>query len=197
MDRLLCEHYAVRLKSAESGECLASQTTFSSMTEASSSAEEKSGPPAKKAWRKRRDLAMVPGSVSVLIVCGSVRRSVGVMKHVRTLRASHRFRKQGSKWVWLRCAQLFGKHRKVAEQRRELADKLWHVGVGGPARLHTLCETGALSMDKCHRLVIDLHRNAKQQSLLDDPHLAMAFYRFFHAFCLPRVLSGKLVVHLL
>ncbi|KAF0708366.1 hypothetical protein AaE_013242 [Aphanomyces astaci] len=88
----------------------------------------------------------------LLIVCSSALRAVEVGKAIAVFHCH--------------VAKLFGKHLKLTEQ----VDMLKHfhpIAIGTPGRIKTLLEMKALSLAHTTHVVVDMHRDSKQMSILE------------------------------
>merc|ERR1712232_153977 len=79
----------------------------------------------------------------------------------------------------LRICELFGKHRKIEYQQRELRKKSWHCGVGGINRINKLMQTKHLNLNQCELIIIDLQKNVKNQSILEMPQMTKELCEWF------------------
>jgi len=153
-------------------------------------------------------------SMQVIVISPSVRKAVDTIKALKDIRVRHSFvhKKQTLKMTeeqWLqhqaaqqdeltviplRICELFGKHRKIDYQQRELRNKSWHIGVGGINRIRKLTETKHLNLAQCDLIIIDLQQNVKHQSILQMPPMAKDLCEWFKAYAFKRILAGKLKV---
>ncbi|KOS22408.1 Protein cms1 [Escovopsis weberi] len=117
------------------------------------------------------ELTRVPkktGAPHTIIVTGAGLRAANITRAVR---------KFGSKDNVV--AKLFAKHMKVEEQVALLKNKKTGIGVGTPARLAELIDSGALSLDKLSRLVVDAsHIDQKKRGVMDMKDTMMPLARF-------------------
>ncbi|CAK4460548.1 unnamed protein product [Aphanomyces euteiches] len=88
----------------------------------------------------------------LIIVCASALRAVEVGKALASFKCH--------------VAKLFGKHIKVSEQVQNL--KRFHpIAIGTPGRIKTLLEMKALSLECTTHVVLDMHRDSKEMSILE------------------------------
>merc|ERR1712154_529368 len=100
-------------------------------------------------------------SMQVIIISPSVRKAVDTIKSISRINVKHSFihKKQIQKMsqeeydkyqeekddqisvIPLRICELFGKHRKIEYQQKELLNKSFHCGVGGINRINKLCKS--------------------------------------------------------
>ena len=154
-------------------------------------------------------------SMQVVIICPSVRKSVDTIKALQSIRVNHSFihKKQTLKMTeeqWakhkeameelcvipLRVCELFGKHRKIEYQQKELKNKSWHVGVGGVNRISKLMQSKHLNLKQCELIMIDLQRNAKDMSILDMPQMRKEFCEWFKLYAFERIQAGEMKIAL-
>eukprot|EP00937_MAST-01D_sp_MAST-1D-sp2_P000013 g13.t1 len=95
------------------------------------------------------------GTVRVLVVCASASRAAAMTAAA------------GLGVFKCRVAKLFAKHIKLKAQQALLARGGFSLGVGTPNRLLRLADAGALSLRGTALLVLDMHKNEKEQSLFD------------------------------
>ncbi|TGZ80197.1 hypothetical protein EX30DRAFT_320519 [Ascodesmis nigricans] len=99
-----------------------------------------------------------PGSPHTLILTSSAIRATHVIRALRPL--------QTSKDIII--GKLFAKHIKLSESIDLCNKTRISIGVGTPSRMLELMKEGALKLDGCVRLVMDLSAvNEKKQGLLD------------------------------
>ena len=102
------------------------------------------------------------GAPALVVVTYSAARAAALLKALAPFR--------------IRVAKLFGKHLEPSEQRRDLASGLPVLAaVGTPARMSLLLSDmgdggqPALRLDSAALVVLDVHPDAKQYTLLDNP----------------------------
>lgn len=97
------------------------------------------------------------GSPRVLCVCDSALRAVDVARAFAPAKCG--------------VSKLFGKHFKEAEQADYLRTSTAMVAVGTPHRLHRLCASGGLKLDRLALFLIDLKPNVKGETLFDQKQI--------------------------
>ncbi|PHH74183.1 hypothetical protein CDD82_5052 [Ophiocordyceps australis] len=139
-------------------------------------------------WHKKRSLdnlpefleAFSPGLESLrkppqnnasphtLIIAGAGLRAANIARAMRKFSAKDNM-----------VAKLFAKHIKMEEQVAFLQRHKTGIGVGTPARLGELIDSGALSLENLQRLVVDAsHIDQKKRGILDMKDTAMPLARF-------------------
>lgn len=110
-----------------------------------------------------------PGTPHTLILTSSAIRATHVIRALRTL--------QTSKDIVI--AKLFAKHIKLSDSIALCNSTRINIGVGTPARMLELMREGALKLDGCVRLVLDMSAvNEKKQGLLDVRETQKAVVEF-------------------
>jgi hypothetical protein len=125
-----------------------------------------------------------PKSPTVLVVSSGAKRAVGLIK-----------RDTGplAKLVkGARVAKLFAKHMSMSEQADMLAKGRCAVAVGTPNRLLKLVESGDLSLEHTRVVVIDLHMDSKEFTVMSLPGVAADLMRFVKHGCLQHAKAGTL-----
>jgi hypothetical protein len=94
----------------------------------------------------------------VVIFAGSAKRAVELSKAVT------RVAKAG------KVGKLFGKHKDVAHQTYFLKNTKFAYAVGTPGRVNQLLDTGVLSLEAIHAIILDsTWRNPLGRTLLENP----------------------------
>ena len=96
-----------------------------------------------------------------------------------------------------RVAKLFAKHFKVPEQIEFLKANPCCIATGTPNRLLKLIDTTALSLEGLQLLVVDVHRDLKQRTILDLPETMADFWQLFRDQVQQRAAQGKTKIALL
>ncbi|KAK9810173.1 hypothetical protein WJX72_006098 [[Myrmecia] bisecta] len=120
-----------------------------------------------------------PGMPSLLLIGPS---AVGTNNLIKKLPAFAKANKIG---------KLFAKHFKVPEQQQFLARQPCCVAVGTPHRLCKLADLEALKLDRLKLIVVDVHLDAKQRTILDIPETRGDFWEFIKKHCQSRLAAGK------
>lgn len=114
-----------------------------------------------------------PGHPALLLLTYSARRAADMLQPLSVLR--------------VRIAKLFGKHVSVEEQRDMLAGPPVVIAVGTPNRVHKLLSEGVLSLDECDAVLLDVHPDAKQYTLLNHPNMCADWWALFREHLQPRM----------
>ncbi|OQR90213.1 ubiquitin-specific protease [Thraustotheca clavata] len=123
----------------------------------------------------------------ILIMCSSALRAVEVGKLIRACRAIASFK--------CHVAKLFGKHLKLEEQVQNL--KRFHpIAIGTPGRIKTLLEMKALSLECTTHVVIDMHRDSKNMSILELKDTSKDTIDCIRDAFLPQLTASKLSIAL-
>ncbi|EIE21356.1 hypothetical protein COCSUDRAFT_56575 [Coccomyxa subellipsoidea C-169] len=125
------------------------------------------------------------GSPAAILVSSAAMGAVGLIKMLPGLNKE------------CRIAKLFAKHFKVAEQQKLLEGATVGVASGTPNRLCKLADLGALKTDHLQLLVVDVHLDAKQRTILDIPETRGDFWDFFAKHVAPGTAAGRTKVVLI
>lgn len=77
-----------------------------------------------------------------------------------------------------KIAKLFAKHFKLQDQMETLSKQHFPIVVGTPNRICKLCEMGALKLNECHLVLIDVTKDIKQLNILSMADVKDDFYNF-------------------
>ncbi|OQR83324.1 ubiquitin-specific protease [Achlya hypogyna] len=117
----------------------------------------------------------------LLIVCSSALRAVEIGKAIAGFKCH--------------VAKLFGKHLKLEEQVENL--KRWHpIAIGTPGRIKTLLEMKGLSLECTTHVVVDMHRDSKNMSILELKDTSKDMIDCIRDSMLPRLTTNKLSIAL-
>ncbi len=111
------------------------------------------------------------GCPAMLVVCQSAPRAADILRGLAPFGA--------------RTAKLFAKHLKPAEQLQSLEGPPVIFAVGTPHRISKLLTAGAspqgvsFSMSHCELVLVDVHRDSKGYTLLDNPATAADFFTLY------------------
>jgi len=83
----------------------------------------------------------------------------------------------------IKIGKLFAKHIKLEEQKQFLDNYPVRIVVGTPNRVGKLINWGTLNLDKCKLLLIDLSKNAKNQTIFDIKDTTIDFFDFYKQHC--------------
>eukprot|EP01083_Nonionella_stella_P071459 191953_1 len=146
-------------------------------------------------------------SMQIMIISPSVRKAVDTIKGIQNIKVKHSFvhKKQlehmtaeeyeeyeqnkdnACAVIPLRICELFGKHRKIEYQEKELLNKSWHCGVGGINRINKLMASKHLTMKKCELIMIDLQTNAKNVSILEMKPICKELCQWLKQYAFTRI----------
>jgi protein CMS1 len=118
------------------------------------------------------------GAPSCLLVSPSAMGAVHLIKSCGTFNRS------------CRVAKLFAKHFKVADQAAALKKDRVAMGAGTPHRLCALADAGALQLGALKWVVLDVHMDAKQRTILDVPEVRADWWAFWEKHLRARVAGG-------
>ena len=110
-------------------------------------------------------VSRVRGSPRVILVCSSAIRSVQVIALL-------------SKSMKCKIGKMFAKHFKITEQIEALQKTYYPIIVGTPHRILKLIELGALGLEECKAVLLDMALDSKDFSLLTLPAVHADVYRF-------------------
>ena len=151
----------------------------------------------------QKQLVALSKTMEIVVISPSVRKAVDTKKSLSKLKVDHVFhRKQQGKagrvqsrgTIPLRIAELFGKHRKVKDQEKELVNKSWHLGVGGIHRIRKLSDSGHLSLKSTRFLMIDLKKDAKGMNMLQMPMMSKQIMEFLEKYALTHLENGQMQI---
>jgi len=163
---------------------------------------------------RRKELLALTKSMEILVISPNVGKAVTTVERLSDLKVTHNFmhkkrlrklnktqydeyRFNEGQWkrpIPLRIARLFGKHRKIKEQHKELLRKSWHLGVGGIHRISKLCESKHLSLKNTKLLVIDLQKDAKDMSCWEQPMIRQQMVDFITTHAITHLTSKNLKI---
>jgi hypothetical protein len=121
------------------------------------------------------------GSPVVLIICSSAIRATQVISSL-------------SKTIKCRIAKLFAKHFKLQDQIEILSKQQFTVAVGTPNRLLKLAEYGALKLHQLRAVIIDMHKDEKNFSVLSMPDVNNDLVEFMKTHVYPESSHIKLAL---
>ncbi|MCJ1435690.1 hypothetical protein MMC27_005065 [Xylographa pallens] len=109
---------------------------------------------------KSKDLASSPeekGSPHTIVVTAAGLRAAHITRSLRKFETKDAI-----------VAKLFAKHKKLIDAIEYVSKTRIGIGVGTPARLVALLDSGSLSADKLERIVVDMsHVDQKKRGILD------------------------------
>ncbi|KDO20503.1 hypothetical protein SPRG_14261 [Saprolegnia parasitica CBS 223.65] len=117
----------------------------------------------------------------LLIVCSSALRAVEIGKAIASFKCH--------------VAKLFAKHLKLEEQV-EMLKRFHPIAIGTPGRIKTLLEMKALSLECTSHVVLDMHLDSKNMSLLELKDTSKDTIDCIRESLLPRIAANKLSVAL-
>ncbi|XP_071113359.1 protein CMSS1-like [Haliotis cracherodii] len=102
-----------------------------------------------------------PGTPFMLIIASSGARAVELNRDIQKFKGKD-----------CKCAKLFAKHFKLAEQVQFLAKKVCHLGIGTPNRIGALIKSGSLKVDNLRYVMVDWNwRDIKFKRIIDIPEV--------------------------
>ncbi|CAL8463198.1 g2732 [Coccomyxa elongata] len=120
-----------------------------------------------------------PGSPAAILVSSAAMGAVGLIKLLPGLNKV------------CRIAKLFAKHFKVAEQQKLLQGTVVGMASGTPNRLCKLADMDALKLDHLQLLVLDVHLDAKQRTILDILETRRDFWDFVSKHVVAGMAAGR------
>uniref|UniRef100_A0A0D6R0X0 DEAD/DEAH box helicase domain-containing protein n=1 Tax=Araucaria cunninghamii TaxID=56994 RepID=A0A0D6R0X0_ARACU len=122
---------------------------------------------------------VAPGSPAILIISSSAVRCVEVLRGLRELTTN------------CHAAKLFAKHIKMEEQVSMLKGRV-NIAGGTPSRIKNLIDIEALGISRLSVLVLDMHKDAKGQTLFTLPQVSNQFWELYRTHFHKQVILGKL-----
>ena len=117
-------------------------------------------------------------SPNVIILSASALRATDVIKHVSPFHC--------------KVLKLFARHLKVEDQTELLAKQFHPLAIGTPGRVKKLLEINALSLAHTTHLVIDMHRDSKNMTVLELKDTVKEVIDIVQFYALPRLNNGTL-----
>ncbi|XP_045196350.2 protein CMSS1-like [Mercenaria mercenaria] len=128
-------------------------------------------------WKKMKDSCEGEGSPMLLVISASALRAVDLNRQLQDFK--------GDK---CKCAKLFAKHMKLADQQKFLKKAVCHMGIGTPNRILALVKSGHLKLDKLMAIVIDWNwRDIKKHRVIDIPEIRGELAALLQTYLIPHI----------
>ncbi|XP_046553973.1 uncharacterized protein C3orf26 homolog isoform X1 [Haliotis rubra] len=128
-----------------------------------------------------------PGTPFMLIIASSGVRAVELNRDIQKFKGKD-----------CKCAKLFAKHFKLAEQVEFLAKKVCHLGIGTPNRIGALIKSGSLKLDNLRYVIVDWNwRDIKFKRITDIPEVKKDFLELCKTHLIPHIRDSSCKIGIL